>query len=437
MSLEQAFCSLRAELSAEAGADTEGVLAAHLEILEDPLLEESISSGIADGLSPADAVKAAGESISAMFADIDDEYLRARADDVRDVCGRLEMKIRGEAKSTDIPKGCILVADELFPSDMSSPGLQHVRGILCHKGSRTSHVAILAHSKSIPIEFGADISGIGEGDSVTVDDPALGSDIADRVRRAGKPVYVNAGCLDDIRAAIAAGADGIGLFRTEFLYLQSEEAPDFETQKEIYREALLLCEGKTLTVRTMDIGGDKPLPWLEMHEEDNPFLGLRGIRLSLRHPELLKTQLEALAWAAGQVPGCRLRIMFPMVCSAEEVAQAKALLGEKAAGLTFGAMIETPAAALEIDSLCGECSFFSIGSNDLTQYIMAADRGNPDVAAYYDPMCAPMRRIIGKIVSDAHRNGIPVGICGESASDPTSTEFLLQAGIDSFSLNRL
>lgn len=435
MTLEQAFESLRGELSAK--AETESILAAHLEILEDPLLDESVRAGLADGLTPEAAVSAAADSISAMFAEIDDEYIRARADDVRDVCKRLEMKLKGETRCADVPEGCILVADELLPSDMATIDLSRVRGISCHKGSRTSHVVIMAHSKGIPIEIGVDISGIAEGDALTVDDPAVGGCVAARVRKAGRAVYANAGSLEDIRRAIEAGADGIGLFRTEFLYLQSPEAPTLETQKEIYREALLLCKGKVLIVRTMDIGGDKALPWLALPREDNPFLGLRGIRLSLKYPELLKTQLEALAWAAQQVPGSRLRIMFPMVCSASEVARAKALLGEKARGMEFGAMIETPAAALDIDALCKECSFFSIGSNDLTQYVMAADRGNPSVASYYDPMCAPMRRIIEKIVRDAHSNGVSVGICGEMASDPSATGFLLQTGLDSLSLNSL
>lgn len=435
MTLEQAFGSLREEL--RTAAETDDVLAAHLEILDDPLLEEAVSAGIAEGLAPEKAVEAAAESISAMFAEIDDEYLRARVDDVRDVCGRLEMKLKGECRRTDIPDGCILVAEELLPSDVAGIDLSHVKGISCRRGSLTSHVVIMSRAKGIPIEIGKDNSGISEGDFITVDDPCLGGSVAGKVRAAGKALYVNAGNLDEMKAAVEAGADGIGLFRTEFLYLKSAEAPGLELQKDIYRQALEICKGKTLTVRTMDIGGDKVLPWLGMPAEDNPFLGLRGIRLSLAHPDLLKTQLEALAWAAGQVPECDLRIMFPMVCSAAEVAQAKALLGDKADGLVFGAMVETPAAALDIDALCAECSFFSIGSNDLTQYVMAADRGNAAVSGYCDPMCAPVRLLIRKTISDAHRHGVPVGICGEMASDPSSTDFLLEAGVDSFSLNRI
>lgn len=435
MTLKEAFDTLREELRAE--AETDDVLSAHIEILDDPMLDDTISCGIKEGLRPEDAVKAAAETISAMFAEIDDEYLRARADDVKDVCRRLEMKLKGESKITDIPQDCILVADELLPSDLATIDLTRVKGISCHKGSWTSHVVIMSHSKGIPIEIGMDNSDIAEGEFITIEDPSLGGGGADKVRKAGRTVYANAGSLSDIRSAIESGADGIGLFRTEFLYLNSTEAPDLEFQKGIYRLALEICKGKTLIIRTMDIGGDKVLPWLDMPEEDNPFLGLRGIRLSLAYPELLKTQLEALAWAAEAVPECNLKIMFPMVCCAEEVAKAKALLGEKAAGLVFGAMVETPAAALDIDSLCEECSFFSIGSNDLTQYVMAADRGNAAVAGYCDPMCAPMQHIIRKIIADAHGKGIPVGICGEMASDPSATDFLLDAGVDSLSLNRI
>lgn len=435
MNLEQAFGSLREEIGAEAGSSD--VLAAHLEILEDPLLDDTIKAGLERGLSPEDAVDSAAGSIAAMFSDIDDEYLRSRADDVRDVCKRLVMKMKGECICTEIPEGCILVAEELFPSDIASIDLSRVRGISCHKGSRTSHVVILSHAKGIPIMMGADNSGISEGDEICVEDPFLGGTNVDIIRKSGRPVYANAGNLEEIKEAIEAGADGIGLFRTEFMYLKSAEAPSLGMQKEIYLEALTLCKGKTLIVRTMDIGGDKDVPWLEMRREDNPFLGVRGIRLALARPDLLKTQLEALAWAAGQVPECKLKIMFPMVCSADEVAGAKSLLGEKARNLVFGAMVETPAAALDIDSLCEECSFFSIGSNDLTQYVMAADRGNAAVARYHDPLCAPMRRIIKTIISDAHRHGIPVGICGEMASDPSATQFLLEAGADSLSLNRI
>lgn len=435
MSYGQAFEALREEMRAEAEGNE--VLAAHLEMLEDPLLEESINSGIESGLAPVDAVAAAAESIAAMFAEIDDEYLRARVDDVRDVCSRLEMKLEGVRKSTDIPEGCILVAEELLPSDIAAIDLSRIRGISCHKGSSTSHVVIMSHARGIPVAMGADNSGIAEGDTVCVDDPFIGGTVAEKVRKAGRAVYVNAGSIEDIKNAIEAGADGIGVFRTEFLYLKSTEAPGLEIQENIYRQAMELCKGKTLIIRTLDIGGDKDVPWLGMAREDNPFLGVRGIRLALEHHELLKTQLDALCRAAEQVPECKVKIMLPMVCTAAEVASAKALLGDRAEQLVFGAMVETPAAALDIDSLCEECSFFSIGSNDLTQYVMAADRGNAAVAGYYDPMCAPMQRLIRKIVCDAHSHGVPVGICGEMASDPAATEFLLDAGLDSLSLNRL
>jgi len=433
--LSEAMSEVRRELvEAAAGND---VFAAHLEMFDDPMLQESINGFIEAGKSEAEAVDAASESICAMFSEIDDEYLRSRMDDVRDVCARIKRKITGASASGALPEGCILVADELLPSDFAALELKSLKGIICAKGSPTSHVCIMAHSKGIPIMTGADVSSISEGDVIECDDPVVGSDIACKVRSAGKPVYANAGSLDDIRNAVAAGADGIGLFRTEFLYFESEQAPSFEHQQKIYAEALRICKGRPLIFRTMDIGGDKHLQWMPLPVEDNPFLGVRGIRLSLKYPELLKTQLEAIAAAADEVEGCNPKVMFPMVCSAGEVARAKSLLGRKSAKISFGAMVETPAAALNIRELAGECSFFSIGTNDLTQYVMAADRGNAGVGELLDANSPAVRRLIRIIVDDAHACGATVGVCGELASDPSATDFLLEVGVDSLSMNRL
>jgi len=433
--LSAALSEVRCELvEAAAGSD---VFAAHLEMFDDPMLQESIDGFIAEGKSEADAVDAATESICAMFADIDDEYLRARADDVRDICARIKRKITGSSVSEKLPDGCILVAEELLPSEFSALATEKIKGIICAKGSPTSHVCIMAHSKGIPIVTGVDISSISEGDIIECDDPVVGADIAAKVRSAGKPVYANAGSLDDIRKAMDAGADGIGLFRTEFLYLESEQSPSFEYQKSIYAEALRLCKGKPLIFRTMDIGGDKHLLWMQLPVEDNPFLGVRGIRLSLKYPELLKTQLEAIAAAAEEVDGCNAKVMFPMVCSAAEVARAKALIGEESPKIQFGAMVETPAAALDIRGLSAECDFFSIGTNDLTQYVMAADRGNAGVGNLLDAKSPAVKRLISIIINDAHACGRTVGICGELASDPSATDFLLDVGVDSLSVNRL
>ena len=443
----QAYDTVHAELSA--AAEDDPIFAAHLEILEDPMLAEGIEELTAEGLSEHEALTRTCTSICSMFAGIDDEYLRARVDDVRDVCARLERSMCGTSvELADIPDGCVLVSEELLPSDTAILDFSRIRGILSQKGSSTSHVCIIAHSKGIPIQVGVSIDGIQDGDIVCVDDPMVGNSVIDRIRSSGRELYANAGSLDEIRAAIDAGADGIGLFRTEFLFLSSTSGmPSFEQQREIYLEALLICAGKPLTFRTLDIGGDKQLPWLHLPQEDNPFLGVRGIRLCLKNPEILSTQLSAIISAAEQVRDSHpewfedrpspVRIMFPMVDTAEEVRAAKALVPCPGSLVQFGFMIETPAAVLNVDSIAGECSFCSLGTNDLTQYVMAADRGNAELSYLYDPLCPAMLKAIGMAVSAAHTAGIHTGICGELASDPRATDLLIDLGVDSLSVNKI
>ena len=473
---------------------------AHLAMLEDPLLKETVEAEIAAGKPEPEALDAACSSICAMFSDIDDEYLRARVDDVRDVFVRLKDALGGDACFCSLcppgaasilasgvlrpaenlsaaaelaPKGHnslfgiaakpIIVAEELFPSDIAAMDLSSIAGILCARGSSTSHVSIIAHANGTPIQFGADISQIAAGDIVTVDDPMVGpSSIAAQVRAAGRKLYVNAGSVEDIRAAMAAGADGIGVFRTEFLFLGRDSMPTREEQRALYREALEACDGKPLILRLLDVGGDKSLPYLPMPREDNPFLGVRGVRFGLEHPELYETQLAAVADAVSDVPGSQLKVMIPMVCTVEEIRRVReilrrhwllrmtntgdspVILSGSEGSVPLGIMIETPAAVFDAAALAAECDFFSIGTNDLTQYIMAADRGNASVAGLYDALSPAVRRAIELTVDAAHSAvrpgtpaGIPVGICGELASDPRATAFLLAAGLDSLSLSRL
>ena len=434
---EEAYSLVHAELT-EAAAGS-AVYAAHLQMLEDPMIKETVLADIAAGMGELQALDAACGSICAMFDQIDDEYLKARSDDVRDIFRRIREAMCGGAQSSGtLPRGCILVAEELLPSDIAGIDFSRVCGILCHKGSSTSHVCIMAHSRGIPILVGVDISGISDGDEVEVDDPLVGpSSIAAKVRAAGRKLYVNAGSIEDIRAAMEAGADGIGVFRTEFLFMGRSTMPSREEQCLLYSEALSLCGGKPLTLRLLDVGGDKAIPYMPQEKEDNPFLGIRGVRLSLRHPDILKTQLAAAFDAARDVPG-ELRIMIPMVCTAEEIRQVRALMeGPMPDGVRLGIMIETPAAALCAAELAAECDFFSIGTNDLTQYIMAADRGNPGVAYLYDSMSDAVMRAMKMTVEAAHAAGITAGICGELASDPRATDALIDLGLDSLSLSRL
>lgn len=413
-----------------------------------------------------------------MFNEIDDEYLRARVDDVRDVFGRLIAALTGSSDNPfkDIPDGSVIVAKELLPSDTASMDFSKIRAFVTEKGSATSHVSIIARSQGIPALIGLKgcLEEINDGDELLVNGTlgtlvvnpdsessiqfdallAIGEKTSEMISAAafgravspdGKEilVYGNAGNLDEVRIAIERGADGIGLFRSEFLYMQESSLPTEERQFEAYRDAARYCSGKPLTIRTLDIGGDKALPYLNLPKEDNPFLGFRAIRISLKRPDLFKTQIRAIlrSSAYGNV-----RIMLPMISTLEEVKKAKELIVDCMAELDnedipfnenieVGIMIETPAAAIIADLLAAEVDFFSIGTNDLTQYIMAADRGNGDVSDLYDPKNRAVLRAIGMAVDAASKAGIPVGICGEMASDQSATSILIGLGVDSLSVS--
>lgn len=449
-SFSEAFALVQGELAR--AAEGNEIFAAHLEILEDPMLSESVGEQLAAGLPEKEAVSAACSSVCSMFEAIDDEYLKARADDVRDVFGRIAAAMEGgDAQApAELPQGCVIVAEELLPSDTARIDFSRVAGIICARGSTTSHVCIIAHSHGVPIRVGVSIDGISEGSLVEVDDPAVGGSgaIAALVRKYGRKLYVNAGSIDEIKAAMAAGADGIGLFRTEFLFMGRSSLPTREEHKELYLQALLECGGRPLTLRLLDAGGDKPLPCLHMDKEDNPFLGLRGIRLCLRHPELLQCQLGAAVDAARVLKGMHpeyfsageppLRLMIPMVSTVEEVLEVRRLLPEDATELLrLGIMVETPAAVLSARTLAGVSDFFSVGSNDLTQYIMAADRGNPGVAGLYNPLSEAVLKAMRMVTAAAHSAGIPAGICGELASDPEAAQILVDTDFDSLSLAKL
>ncbi len=450
-SFEDAYAVVSGQLSAL--AEENPIFEAHLEMLQDPMVTDTVQANMAAGMQPLKALDSAGNAIASMFAGIDDEYLAARVDDVRDIFRRLRDAMTGNSSpQAEFPEGGILVAEELLPSDTSKIDFSKVRGILCAKGSTTSHVCIIARSKGVPIRVGADISGIREGDSVEVEDPLVGGqeEVVSKLRAAGRKVYVNAGSISDIEAGIAAGADGVGLFRTEFLFIGRDSEPGAEEQESIYSQALLTCGGKPLTLRTLDVGGDKRIPYIEIPAEENPFLGLRGVRLTLARPELFRTQLKAVLAAARSVRASRpewfadrspLRLMIPMVCLPEEIRQVRAILEDIDPGyrdlVSLGIMIETPAAVFGAEALAAECDFFSIGTNDLTQYVMAADRGNPGVAYLYDSYNPAVQRAVSAAVRAAHSAGIPAGICGELASDPLATEMLVSSGLDSFSLSKL
>lgn len=422
------------------------VYESHLEMLQDPMIKDTVEEYLAQGMDDLAAIRAARDSICDMFSHIDDEYLKARVDDVRDVFRRIINTICGGDAQATCPitfegvkdDRVILVAEELLPSDTMSLDFSRVAGILCHKGSATSHVCIISHAKGVPIQIGVDISGISSGDIVEVDDPMVGaSSLLKQVRAARRRLYVNASNLDEVRTAIENGAEGIGLFRSEFFFMDRTAMPGYEEQLEFYKEALRLCKGRPFNLRLLDVGGDKMLPYVRFEKEENPFMGVRGVRFLLKHKEILKTQLDAAMDAAKEYPG-QLSILVPMVSTVEEVQQVREMMGDTSEGLVrLGVMIETPASVLCAPGLAAVCDFFSVGTNDLTQYVMAVDRSNAEVTSLYDPLSPAMCSALAITVDAAHAAGIPVGICGELASDPRATEFLLDLGVNALSIARL
>ena len=473
---DAAVAAAEGELEKLAAANE--IFAAHLELAADPMLMENVAEKIAEGMTAADAVHAASGELAALFAQIDDEYLRARADDVRDVCRRiLRQLVPSEADPfAAIPDGSILAADELAPSDTARIDFSCVRGVVTRRGSATSHLAILARNRNLPavVGLGDDFDRLDDGTIVVLDGPAgellIAPDehtAAEYRRRmeeaearsaaadayASQPVMTrdgralavlaNAGSVDEVERAIRSGADGIGLFRSEFLYMQRQDGfPDEQVQTAAYARAAELGSCRPLLVRSLDIGGDKSLPYYRFPEEENPFLGWRAIRVSLELRDMFRTQLRAILRASARGG---VRVMFPMIVSLAELRDALALLEECKEELRrqevpfddripVGVMIETPAAVFMADELAAEVDFFSIGTNDLTQYVLAVDRGNRRIAAMYDTLHPAVVRAMRLTVDAAHRHGCEVGICGEFAGCAAHAELLVGLGFDELSV---
>lgn len=460
-------------------AQTSEIFAAHLEILEDPTLLESVLLKINDENKNAElALDQAKDDICALFAEIEDEYLRERSADIRDVCSRILKVLKGDNLNPFDKIDCdvIVVADDLAPSDTALMDFKKVRGLITRSGGPTSHVCIIAKNKGIPavVGMGNDLPEIDPNDFILLD--GLNKEIIInpdeqtlkisnhmftqycqqkeellkmRQLEAQTPdghkvhLVANAGSVEDIEQALQNGASGIGLFRSEFLYMQSKLAfPDEETQFAAYRKAVEACRGKSIIIRTLDIGGDKSLPYFPMDHEDNPFLGWRAIRISLERTDIFRTQLRALLRASAFGP---LKIMFPMIISVEEFRQARCLLEcckseLREEGLPFdenietGLMIETPAAVMMAVDLAREADFFSIGTNDLTQYTLAADRLNTKIASLYNPLHPAVIRSVKQVIDAATLYKKPVGMCGELAGMPEATQLLLGLGLTEFSV---
>lgn len=450
----------------------------HQMMLEDDDYLEAIQGLIQEGPYAAEyAVQETGKQFAQMFADMDDEYMKARSADVLDISRRVVRVLRGETDAQlDGGQPCIIAADDLAPSETARLDREKVLAFITAKGAANSHTAIFARTMGIPAVVdlqdaltedlnGHQICVDGATGEVFVDpDEATAQDFARR-REAeeahrryveqfrgqtahtpdGKPILVcaNVGSPEDVKLAVGADADGVGLFRSEFLYLGRDDYPSEEDQFKAYQKAIQLLEGKTLVVRTLDIGADKQAGYFDLPVEENPAMGLRAIRICLTRPEVFRTQLRALYRASAFG---KLAIMFPMIIALDEVRRIKDICASvraelKGEGVAFdeqvelGIMIETPAAAVMADALAPEADFFSIGTNDLTQYTLAADRQNTAIAPFIDRHHPALLRLIAHTVKSAHAGGAWVGICGELAADPELTARFVEMGVDELSMS--
>ncbi len=460
--------NLKAEISDQSKAE---IFAAHQELLEDPDLLAIAITGMTNGKSAGFAWKQAYSTYSAKLAALKNEVLAGRANDIRDVGLRVLRLIAGiEETAMVVPENAILIAEDLTPSDTASLDRTRVLGFCTTGGGATSHVAILARSLNIPAICGIDEDALAlaNGMPVILDgtrgtlrkNPSTAEVTEIREKQAKQAikreaelaaafepattkdgvhveVVANIGGLDEAVQGVKLGSEGVGLLRSEFLYLERTEAPTEEEQSQIYIDiAKALGNDRTFVVRTLDVGGDKPLAYLPMPVEENPFLGVRGVRLCLAEPELLHTQVRAVLRAA---PYSKLAIMFPMITSLEEVREVKRIVAlEKAAlGITqdvqVGIMVEVPATAVMAEQFAREVDFFSIGTNDLTQYTLAMDRGHPKLAKQADVMHPGVLNLINMTVKGAHAHGKWVGVCGGIASDPMAIPLLLGIGVDELS----
>ena len=460
----------RDRAAAAIGEDEAAVFEAHEQFLDDPQLVGAIADAIDDGTRAEHAVDEAYADAVAQFEEMDGR-MAERADDLRDVRDRLLRELLDVA-TVDLdalPDGTVLLADRLTPSDTAALDPDAVVGIATVTGGRTSHAAIIARSLAIPavVGVGDGLTSVPDGATALVDgetgevvvDPderrratASGVDapvVESHVTTTdGREVEVaaNVGRPAELDPAAARGADGIGLYRTEFLFLDRDSPPDEDEQYEAITAALRAFPGDRVVVRTLDVGGDKRVPYLDLPEEPNPFLGRRGVRLSLGdHAGLFETQLRALLRAAATDAGDGLGVMVPMVARVEEVEDVLDRVETVAATLdeegvaheipALGAMVETPAATYVARELADRLDFLSLGTNDLTQYVMAADRENDGVTDLHDPLHPAVLRAIDRTVTAAHAADAWVGMCGEMAGDPALTELLVGLGLDELSMS--
>ena len=465
------------ELKKSAGEKEAEIMQGHIEMVHDPFMISQMQEQIDSGAVAEAAVETVCNQFIAMFEGLEDELTRQRVSDICDIRDDL-LRILLGIHSVDlgsVPAGSILIAHDFTPSMTGKIRKENVQAIVAEVGGITSHSAILARAMGIPAVLSVPdaVKDIQNGDLLIVDgftgkilsDPDEKTIREYQIRQrqweqekdslkkfchlptrtsngVAKAVYGNIGKPEDVQAVVLNGGEGIGLFRSEFLFMDRTAEPSEEEQFEAYATVVKAMNGKEVMIRTLDIGGDKNIPYLEMGKEDNPFLGHRAIRYCLDHQELFCRQIRAIlrASAYGNV-----KIMLPLVTMAQEITKARQLIeactkelreeGKTVREVPVGIMVETPAAAIISDELAHLADFFSIGTNDLTGYVMAADRGNQAVAELYDIMQPPVLRAIEMTIRNARKAGIPVGMCGEGAADPRLIPRLLEWGLDEFSVS--
>ena len=460
------------------GEEEAAVFEVHQMMLDDDDYIDNIVTLISqEKINAEAAVEETAQQFSEMFRSMDDAYMKERAADVLDISRRIQVQLcGGEANDFSAYDGVILAADDLAPSETLQLDTDKILGFVTSGGSTNSHTAILARTLGITavVNTGTQLHTDVEGKTVIVDgftgtvyldpDPATLDKMKKKQAEAeerkirleayrGKEsvtvdgykvnVFANIGNPDNVPQALANDAEGIGLFRSEFLYLENATYPTEEQQFEAYKKTVEMMEGKTVVIRTLDIGADKKVDYFDLKAEENPAMGMRAIRICLTRPTLFKTQLRALCRASAYG---KIAIMFPMIISVDEVRRSRELLRQvqnelRHEGIAFdesmevGIMIETPAAALISDELAKEVDFFSIGSNDLTQYTLAIDRQQTDLDNFFDPRHPALLRLIEMTVKNGHKEGIWVGICGELGADLSLTEDFLRMGVDELSVS--
>src|SRR5262245_14937760 len=476
--------ALQYKVEQQVGHDEAAIFGVHESILRDAAFTNKVRGWIAhDHLTAQAALSRLLDEYTALFARTNDEYLKERLNDLRDVIVRISSHLSAQQIPEDnvLQGPVIVVTDELLPSQAVALGSVDVHGIVRQAGGQTSHAAIIARSRGIPAISGMRgiLRHVKTGDVLVVDgrgghvlinpDPeqrsaylklereffhlkdqlAANRDLPARTADGcALELLANVNSTADAKAAVAMGASGVGLFRTEYVYLTHPDVPDEEEQFVAYRDVIEASPNRTVTIRTLDIGGDKTVPYLgHTHQEANPFMGWRSIRLSFEHPEFFATQLRAILRAAADAEsrGGRVRVMFPMITTLEEIRKVRAMVrrayqqrkdeGKPCTEIPVGMMLEVPAAAISINDMLPHVDFVSIGSNDLVQYLMAADRDNPKVSHLCQPLAPPVLKTLAKVIKSCRKAHKPITLCGEMAGQPRAFVLLFAMGLRSFSMS--